>query len=72
MHQVCNRNSQLVTTISLHLVSLLSFLRLVLRIRADDPAAICQLGIKFGCSVADGYQLLSTARELELEVVGVR
>lgn len=72
MDQVCSRNSQLVTTISLHLVSLLSFLRLVLRIRADDPAAICQLGIKFGCSVADGYQLLSTARELELEVVGVR
>ena len=48
------------------------FHRLVLRIRADDPAAICQLGIKFGCSVADGYQLLSTARDLGLEVVGVR
>jgi len=43
----------------------------VLRIRADDPAAICQLGIKFGCSVTDGYQLLHTAWDLGLEVVGV-
>lgn len=45
--------------------------RLVLRIRADDPAAVCQLGLKFGCSLSDASSLLLTARDLGLEVVGV-
>ena len=46
--------------------------RLVIRIRADDPNAICQLGIKYGCSVTVGKELLSTAMSLGLQVVGVR
>lgn len=46
--------------------------RLVLRIRADDPKAICQLGVKFGCSVLVGKELLKTAIMLGLNVVGVR
>ena len=44
----------------------------MLRIRADDPNAVCQLGIKFGCSLGDGRELLNTAKELGLNVVGVR
>ncbi len=48
------------------------FSRLVLRLRADDPDAICQLGIKYGCSVSVGKRLLHTACTLSLDVVGVR
>ena len=44
--------------------------RLVLRIRADDPSALCQLGVKFGCTVEEGEKLLLRARDLELCVVG--
>ena len=51
---------------------LLSCYRLVLRIRADDPNAVCQLGIKFGCSLSDGRELLNTAKDLGLNVVGIR
>ena len=43
---------------------------LVLRIRADDPSALCQLGVKFGCTVEEGKKLL--LREMELVVVGIR
>lgn len=46
--------------------------QLVLRIRSDDPQAVCQLGIKFGCSVTEGCRLLEVAKELGLDVVGVR
>ena len=46
--------------------------QLVLRIRADDPSALCQLGVKFGCTVDEGKHLLESAREMELSVVGVR
>ena len=46
--------------------------RLVLRIRADDPDATCQLGLKFGCSIPDGKVLLDTASDLGLNVVGIR
>ena len=46
-------------------------IRLVIRVRADDPDA-WQLGNKFGCSVAVGKSLLSTAMSLDLQVVGVR
>ena len=51
---------------------LLSCFRLVLRIRADDPNAVCQLGVKFGCSLSDGRELLNTAKDLGLNVVGIR
>ena len=46
--------------------------RLVIRIRADDPSALCQLGVKFGCTVDEGKKLLQLARGMELCVVGVR
>ena len=46
--------------------------RLVLRIRADDPSALCQLGVKFGCTVDEGKKLLLRARDMELCVVGIR
>ncbi|CAI8024741.1 Ornithine decarboxylase [Geodia barretti] len=45
--------------------------RLVLRIRADDPSALCQLGVKFGCTVDEGKKLLLRARDMELCVVGI-
>ena len=45
---------------------------LVLRIRADDPSALCQLGVKFGTSVEEGKRLLGVAKRLGLSVVGVR
>jgi len=51
---------------------LLFSFRLVIRLRADDPDAICQLGNKFGCSVAVGKCLLRKALSLDLQVVGVR
>ncbi len=43
-----------------------------MRIRADDPEALCQLGMKFGCSVPEGKALLGIAKHLDLNVVGVR
>ena len=44
---------------------------LLLRIRADDPNARCQLGNKYGAEMADVPLLLSTAKELSLHVRGV-
>ena len=46
--------------------------RLLLRIRADDPDAICQLGVKFGADPANAPNLLQRAKDLDLNVVGVR
>ncbi|MEW5298294.1 MAG: hypothetical protein WDW36_001434 [Sanguina aurantia] len=43
----------------------------VLRIRADDPDARVQLGLKYGAEVEEADDLLRTARELGLNVVGV-
>lgn len=45
--------------------------KLVLRIRADDPSARCQLGNKYGAEPEDVYRLLSAAKDLGLDVVGV-
>jgi ornithine decarboxylase len=44
---------------------------LILRIRADDPSARCNLGIKYGAEEQDWDVLLFTARTLGLEVIGV-
>lgn len=44
---------------------------LLLRIRADDPAARCQLGNKYGAELADVPHLLEVASELGLSVRGV-
>ena len=48
------------------------FDRLVVRIKADDPHAKLQLGIKFGCTVSEACQMLNVAMSLNLNVVGVR
>lgn len=44
---------------------------LLVRIRADDPDAICNLGAKFGVSVEQACHLLHVAMEMDLNVVGV-
>ncbi|CAG8565491.1 9828_t:CDS:2 [Ambispora gerdemannii] len=45
--------------------------QLVLRILADDSKSLCQLGLKFGASLDSTSDLLRTARELGLNVIGV-
>lgn len=45
--------------------------QLVLRIRADDPLAVCNLGIKFGAKLPEAKRLLGVAKHLELNVIGV-
>jgi ornithine decarboxylase len=42
-----------------------------LRIRADDPSARCNLGIKYGAEEHEWDVLLFTARTLGLDVVGI-
>jgi len=44
---------------------------LVLRILTDDSSSLCQLGLKFGASLATTGKLLKLARELDLNVIGV-
>ncbi|KAI7846238.1 hypothetical protein COHA_000306 [Chlorella ohadii] len=44
---------------------------LLLRIRADDPAARCQLGNKYGAELSSVPRLLEAARDLGLAVRGV-
>lgn len=43
----------------------------VLRIRCDDASAKINLGLKYGADMCDVPMLLSLARELGLQVVGV-
>ncbi|KAL0054651.1 hypothetical protein WJX82_000445 [Trebouxia sp. C0006] len=43
----------------------------LLRIRADDPQARCQLGNKYGALMEDCGGLLATAQQLNIKVVGV-
>ena len=45
--------------------------QLLLRIRADDPSARCNLGVKYGAEEQDWDVLLFTARTLGLDVIGV-
>jgi ornithine decarboxylase len=45
---------------------------LVLRILTDDSNSTCQLGLKFGAPLDTVPHLLKTAKQLELNVVGVR
>eukprot|EP00891_Asterochloris_glomerata_P001630 jgi/Astpho2/1630/fgenesh1_pm.00030_%23_2_t len=45
--------------------------KLLLRIRADDTQARCQLGNKFGADPVDALGLLGKAKDLDLNVVGV-
>eukprot|EP00887_Chlorella_sp_A99_P008014 scaffold12.g8014.t1 len=44
---------------------------LLLRIRADDPSARCQLGNKYGAEMGDVPRLLEVARQLGLRLRGV-
>ena len=72
----CSNNVALMTFDSAHelhkILGHFPAAQLVLRLRSDDPKADHQLGTKFGCSVAEGCRLLEEARELGLDVVGVR
>ena len=44
----------------------------LLRIRADDASARCQLGNKYGCEPGeDAVAMLRAAREFRLNVTGV-
>jgi ornithine decarboxylase len=44
----------------------------LLRIRADDASARCQLGNKYGCEPGeDAVAMLRAAREFQLNVTGV-
>ncbi|KAI9482630.1 ornithine decarboxylase [Zychaea mexicana] len=43
----------------------------VLRILTDDSASLCQLGLKFGAPMESVPSLLQTAKDLDLNVVGV-
>ena len=45
--------------------------QLLLRIRADDPSARCNLGVKYGAEEHDWDVLLFTARTLGLDVIGI-
>ena len=45
---------------------------LVLRILTDDSKSICKLGTKFGASFDRVPLLLQTAKELDMNVIGVR
>ena len=45
--------------------------QLVLRILTDDSKSICKLGTKFGASPSIAKDLLTLAKSLELQVVGV-
>ncbi|KAI8148182.1 pyridoxal-dependent decarboxylase [Fennellomyces sp. T-0311] len=44
---------------------------LVLRILTDDSKSLCQLGLKFGAPLEIVPSLLQTAKELDLNVIGV-
>lgn len=46
-------------------------LKLILRIRADDPDARCQLGNKYGAESEEIHSLLQAAKDLQLTVVGI-
>lgn len=45
--------------------------KVVLRIKTDDKAAICQFSIKFGADMESAYKLVKIAMDLELNLVGV-
>jgi ornithine decarboxylase len=46
--------------------------QLVLRILTDDSKSLCKLGTKFGATLERVPELLSTAKALELDVIGIR
>jgi ornithine decarboxylase len=46
--------------------------RLVLRIVTDDSNAICRFSMKFGADMNTARYLIEKAREIDLEIIGVR
>ena len=46
--------------------------QLIIRVLTDDSKALIRLGDKFGASLDNTNSLLQTARELDLNVIGVR
>ena len=44
----------------------------MIRIKPPDSKSLFPLGIKFGCDPIDAGQLLRVAKELDLNVIGVR
>ena len=53
------------------LAALHPFSKALLRLRADDPAARCQLGNKYGADPADAAGLLALAAQLGVPVAGI-
>ncbi|KAI8923625.1 pyridoxal-dependent decarboxylase [Entophlyctis helioformis] len=45
--------------------------KMVLRILTDDSRSICRFGVKFGASLATVPMLLRTAKELDIDVIGI-
>lgn len=45
--------------------------KMVLRILTDDSGSLCKLGLKFGSPLSEVRKLLTKAKELGIEVVGV-
>jgi len=45
--------------------------KMVLRIKVDDSHAVCRFSAKFGAEVNDAYRLLTVAKQLNVDVVGV-
>jgi len=45
---------------------------LILRILTDDSKSLCKLGLKFGAPLDVAPSLLQKAKELELNVIGIR
>ncbi|KNC82882.1 hypothetical protein SARC_04847 [Sphaeroforma arctica JP610] len=45
--------------------------RLVLRVLTDDSYSVCRLGVKFGADPRRVFCLLQTAKEMDLDVVGI-
>ena len=46
--------------------------QLVLRILTDDSRSVCRFGTKFGASLSITRDLLALAKELDMDVIGVR
>jgi ornithine decarboxylase len=53
------------------IVSVCPEMKLMMRIRADDPSARCTLGNKYGAEEDDWDVLLFTAKTLGLDIIGV-
>ncbi|RKO82973.1 pyridoxal-dependent decarboxylase, partial [Blyttiomyces helicus] len=45
--------------------------KMILRILTDDSRSVCKLGVKFGAHIGVVPQLLQTAKDLEVDVIGI-